>query len=274
MIQIKKYHGLGNDFIIGQYKDFKDFNLSKVAKKLCHRQLGIGADGFILAKLHPIEMIYYNSDGSKASMCGNGIRCFAHYIYDQLNMTNQNYDVLTQAGIYPIKRESQNPFYVKVVMQKGDYHPASYHSKDNKKIFDTPIRINHKTYYLSSLLLGVVHTIIIVDQLDEKEILKIGPIIESHPFFKKKTNVNFVKIINKNHIELKTYERGAGLTLACGTGACATFDFLLKKKLINPKIKVSLQTGQMHLEYKNQQIYMSGPSSFIANISIKKEFLL
>ncbi len=272
-MNLGKYHGLGNDFIIGRYADFNHLDMNHVAKTLCDRHTGIGADGLILVKLEPLEMVYYNSDGSRAEMCGNGIRCFANYIYDEQIEKKLHYDVKTLAGTYHLDVYQTHPFVVEVNMKSGNYQPSAYGGTATAKVIDYPISINQETYNITSLLLGVPHTVIEVDEIDLNSILNIGPKIESHPLFNEKTNVNFVKILNARHVKLQTYERGAGLTLACGTGACATFDALYQKGVVADKITVTLPKGNLTLYLKNHDIIMRGPAQKIADITVEKTFI-
>lgn len=259
MILFQKYHGLGNDFVMVDYRSVPNTDLSSLAKAVCDRHTSIGADGLIVVKTNPLEMIYYNSDGSRAAMCGNGIRCFSQYAYDNNLLESNNFDVLTLAGTYNLEIISTEPFLVKVNMNK-----ASYTDKE-LGINETPF-INQDiitpsgTYNVSSLLMGVPHTVVEHDIKHIKKLKTIGAQIEKHDLFEYNTNVNFYELESPTNINMITYERGAGLTLACGTGACATFSHLYEQNQVTSPCTVSLPLGDLTLEYDNGTIYMTGPS--------------
>lgn len=271
MVNISKYHGLGNDFIITDYEQVKEYNFFKMAKDLCNRHTGIGADGLIIVKQNPLEMIYYNSDGSRAEMCGNGIRCFSKYVYDKGITYETNYNIYTLAGIMKVTVKEVNPFILEVNMGRPYFEPSDYKANTNHPIQHKRFSFNDQEVIASSLLLGVPHTVVEVEELDENEMIRVGEYLHTNPIYTEGTNVNFYRFHCKNHIEMQTYERGAGLTLACGTGACATFAQLRKDGLIDQQLKVSLPLGDLLIREYEKDILMSGPAELILEGTVDEE---
>ncbi|MCF8002117.1 MAG: diaminopimelate epimerase [Halanaerobiales bacterium] len=276
-VKFFKMHGLGNDFImINDIKEELD-DYSNLAKKLCDRHFGIGADGIILIQNSQkdkadFKMRIFNPDGSEAEMCGNGIRCYAHYLHIN-NLTDKNaLTIETLAGL--IKPEIiEYGLYqstVKVNMGKPDYSLDRLHI--NKKIIDAnidklfsyPLKIEDKEYIINGVSTGNPHVVIYVNNLDQINVTKIGPKIEEHPLFKKGTNVEFAEIIDKNKINVKVWERGAGATLACGTGACATAAVSIAQNRVERNVQINLPGGPLQIsQNEKDEMMMTGPSTFV-----------
>lgn len=276
-INFFKMHGLGNDFVMIDDLDDRIDNYKDLAIKLCDRHFGIGADGIILIKETnkdnaDFKMRIFNSDGSEAEMCGNGIRCFAHFLHSN-NLTDKNkLDIDTLAGI--IKPEiidyGDKISEVRVNMGKPDYSlkgmniDESIINVNKDRLVDYPLIIDGKKYMINTVSMGNPHTIIYVDDLEKINLKSIGPIIENNPIFKNKTNVEFVKIVDKNIIDVKVWERGAGITLACGTGACAAAAVSIDQNKVDNNIKVNLPGGQLKIKKTdNNEMIMTGPSTFV-----------
>jgi len=276
-INFSKMHGLGNDFIMINDLDENLNNYSKLAKKLCDRHFGIGADGIILIQNSQqneadFKMRIFNSDGSEAEMCGNGIRCFAHYLYLNDLTDKKKLKIETLAGL--IKPEiidfGTHESTVKVNMGKPSYTLESLNI--NQELIDDeidnlwyyPIIIEGKEYLLNGASMGNPHVVIYVDNLDNIDLKKLGPIIEENPLFKKGTNVEFVKIENENELDVKVWERGAGITLACGTGACATAAVSIDQERVNNNIQINLPGGPLQIsKNENNEMIMTGPSTLV-----------
>lgn len=253
----KKMHGCGNDFILIYFE--QNLNYVDLAIKLCDRKFGIGADGLIIVKKDPLEMIFYNSDGTRASMCGNGIRCFAKFCFEEKVVSVKKFEVLTQAGIMKVQIVKEDPFLVKVQMGEPLFQNAMIHVSDTVSSFGRILTVGNYHLTIYSFFMATVHTVIFVDSLSS-EVLNFAEQICNHPLFKKKTNVNFVHILNQEHIEVKTYERGVGWTLACGTGACASVVTTHKLGLTTDKVEVNLPKGILEIEYHKNQVFMTGPA--------------
>lgn len=254
-----KMHGCGNDFIIADYKENIDY--SNLAIKICDRYVGVGADGLILVKTNPLEMIYYNSDGSRAPMCGNGIRCFALYCYYNKIVNDLNFDVLTLAGIMKIEIKDLNPFNVRVNMGKAIYDNSLIKAYDDLSFKGRIIKVNDLEVKIYSLFAGTIHTVIFVDDFNDK-VLDYAKDISDFYLFREKTNVNFVKVVNKDTIYVKTFERGCGWTFACGTGCCASVYVANELGKINNEANVILKYGTLNIKIEDN-IYMTGPAKIV-----------
>jgi len=271
MIKVSKYHGLGNDFVMMDYQDVKGLNHSEMAKVLCDRRTGIGSDGLIIVKQHPLEMIYYNGDGSRAQMCGNGIRCFSKYLYDNGITNETTYDVVTLAGTMKINVLEVEPFIVEVNMGQPDYHPKEIPSLFEDEVINKTFNFNDEFIVASSLLMGVPHTVTEIDKFDIERMVSVGRFFETNEMYPQGTNVNFYQILNHDTIKMQTFERGAGLTLACGTGACATFAHLYRIGLVNNNCAISLPLGELVIREENKNIFMSGPAVKVMDGVINEE---
>ncbi|MEC9485304.1 MAG: diaminopimelate epimerase [Candidatus Izemoplasma sp.] len=270
-MRLSKYHGLGNDFIIGHYDELKHLEFSHFAKKVCHRHTGVGADGLIIVKQSPLEMIYYNSDGSLAEMCGNGIRCFAAYCLDEKLVQTQDLTVQTLAGEYQLRIKDTYPYHITVDMGKVNYDPKSFGATTHEPIHNKAIQLEETTYHIHAALMGVPHMAIPLDTFNNETLTYLGKRLTNHTLFLDGVNVNFYEILSKDTIKMQTYERGAGLTLACGTGACATVAMLHHQELINNQVTVQLPLGELVITVNdNDHVIMTGPAEKIADLIISE----
>lgn len=249
-MKFEKYHGLGNDFLITE--DLSIIGNSELIKSICNRYTGVGADGLIVVKKDPLEMVFYNQDGTRGEMCGNGIRCFCNYCYNNKIVNSNSFDCQTLDGIKHLVIKSISPFIVKVKMGK---------MIDNLDIID--IEFNNKKYIVYSLHFGVPHVVIYTDSLVTES---LGSYISNHPAFPNKTNVNFVKVIDNSNLNIITYERGVGFTKACGTGSCSSVIVSNKLNLTNKEVKVHQALGNLLITIENDEIYMEGISEKVAEI--------
>lgn len=272
-IKITKMQGCGNDFVIVDFEEYKNkvnSNMSEFAKKICDRNFGIGADGLIIPKKEnlnsnaDIGWYFYNSDGSTAQMCGNGMRCFAKYVYDKKIINKKSFSVETGAGI--IKPELLDNGLVKVNMGKPILEETKIPFKGEKKI-----EILDKTFNITPVSMGNPHCVILINGKPMDYAKKYGPYIECHPYFPEKTNTEFVNILSKNEIDLCVFERGCGITLACGTGACASVVGCVLNNLTEQNVKVNLPGGTVFVEWQGSQgntdkdIFLIGPCEYSFN---------
>lgn len=274
-IKITKMQGLGNDFVILDYSEYEKTNMpmNELAKKLCDRNFGIGADGMIIPNLSPndktadIGWYFYNSDGSIAQMCGNGIRCFAKYAKDNKLVDKNEFAVETLAGI--IVPAIQENGEVKVKMSKPILEPERIPFKGNKNL-NYELKVDNKIFNINAISMGNPHCVIFVE--DDSNLLDLaktfGPKIEKHELFPDKTNVEFIRVKSKSEIDFVVYERGCGITLACGTGACASVVAGILNNLTENQVKVNLLGGALTIEWKGSQanidfnVYMTGPAEY------------
>ena len=271
MIEFTKMQGLGNDFICMRYNENIRYNLKIFSKFLCDRHYGIGADGLIFigkSKNADISMRIFNSDGSEAEMCGNGIRCVAKYAYDKKIIEKNPIFIETLSGIKKIEYILENGKVMEIKVNMGKpilnhkkipiYLPYSANT-NNERVIKVLFNIKGKEYIGSCLSMGNPHTVIEVKSLKDIDINKLGKIIESYKYFPSKTNVEFIEIINDETIKMKVFERGVGQTLSCGTGACASAYACFKNNKVKNKIKVELDGGILNIEIDDENnIYLIG----------------
>ena len=262
-----KMHGLGNDFIFIDNLANIDMDYSAMAIKMCHRQLGIGADGIIAvlpSTVADLRMRIINADGSEANMCGNAIRCFGRYAFERGLVKSKTFHIETFAGIIIPEVITENNKVVSVRVNMGKPNTERLFIPmmgDEKEAIRVPVQVGDQQFYLTSLLMGVPHTMVFVDDVSVIEVKKIGSAIEKHVLFPRGTNVNFVEVISRSRIKVRTWERGAGATLACGTGCCASAVASIINQHTERKVTVELQYGQLEIEWADDgTIYMTGPA--------------
>ncbi|RKD27843.1 diaminopimelate epimerase [Caminicella sporogenes DSM 14501] len=267
-----KMHGAGNDFIILEKQNIGDLGYSNLAKAICNRHFGVGSDGLMIvdkSDVADVKMIFYNADGSIAEMCGNGIRCFSKYVYDNDIVKSETFTVETLAGIKKIKVSIKNDEIDKILVEMGKPSLNSQDvpvKTDKEKFINEKIIISSQEFNVSSILMGVPHTVIFVSDLDDDLINKIGPIIEKHDIYPKKTNVNFVKILSRAKIIVNTWERGVGRTLACGTGVCASVYIAKLLNFVDNIVEVEVPGGTLNIYIdKNDNVFMEGRAEFICS---------
>lgn len=268
-MKFTKMHGLGNDFIIIEPE--KPMDYAELAKKLCHRNFGIGADGLIVVNPHDvssncdINWRIFNSDGSEPQMCGNGIRCFAKYVYDKGLVKNKKFSVWTLAG--DIVPEILDNGLVKVDMGSPILEATKVPVKVEELdcVIDYPLEIDGQEINITAVSMGNPHCIIFTEGNSAMLARTLGPKIELHEMFPEKTNVEFVKILSKNKIRVDVWERGCGITFACGTGACASVMAGIVNDLTENNVEVELPGGNLFIEFIKEQnkIYMTGGAEFV-----------
>ncbi len=267
-MEFTKMHGLGNDFLVFEDDD-RDRDWNALARSLCPRALGAGADGILVvlpSDVADLKMRIINADGSEAEMCGNGIRCFAKYVYERGIASKTNLSVETLAGIMHPRLYVQDDIVtgVKVDMGKPSFERSDIPMKGQGSPFDVELEVAGQKVIVSSVLMGVPHTIVLTDDVDGIDLEKLGPAIERHDMFPRKTNVDFVQITDRENIKLRVWERGAGPTLACGTGASGTVALLHKKGLTESKVTVHLYAGDLFIEcLEDGRIMMTGPAACV-----------
>lgn len=270
MIKFQKFQGTGNDFIIINESDLTNEDYSDLAKKICDRHYGVGADGMIVVSESTkadIRMKFYNADGSIASMCGNGIRCFSKFVYENGLINRKSFDVETLAGIMKpevIVDDDGKVTFVKVNLGKPIFTSKEIPlSNANKYFIDEEIIVGENCLNISSLVIGTIHTVLFVNDFNGLDIKYIGQSIGYNNIFPAKTNVNFCKIINDKNIEVITWEKGVGITLACGTGAAASAIVSSILKNCDKKVNVKVLGGNLVIEQKDNEIFMTGDAEFI-----------
>ena len=261
LLPMAKYHGCGNDFLLLRKEAVQGIDLARLIPAACHRQTGAGADGFILAGQPPLEMIYYNSDGSPAPMCGNGIRCFARFCWEEGLVTSRSFPVLTGDGVKEVEITGLDPFEARISMGRPDDRPQAVGIGGDTPLWDYPLTVMDRQVTLCTLFMATVHTVWLVEDAFDDRLLPLAEAIHRHPFFPRKTNLNLVQVIDRNTLRMRTWERGAGLTLACGTGACAAALVARRNGLCGPKIAVELPLGRLTITIDpDETVRMAGPA--------------
>lgn len=280
-IEITKMQGCGNDFVIIDYPEYEKtgMDMAELAKKICDRHFGVGADGMIIPNTNvddnnaDIGWYFYNSDGTTAQMCGNGMRCFAKYVYDKKLVDKKSFSVQTATRI--IKPELLDNGLIRVNMGtpvlEDKKIPFWCENPDNKRL-----KALDREFKIFPVSMGNPHCVIITDDDPMQLALKYGPVIENHEYFPEKTNTEFVKVKSNMEIDMRVYERGCGITLACGTGACASVVACVLNNLTEHKVKVNLLGGPVFVEWQgskentNKDIFLIGS----ANYSFHAQYIL
>ena len=280
-MKFTKMHGCGNDYVYVNCFEETVENPGLVSKKISDRHFGIGSDGLILicpSNIADFHMEMYNSDGSEGAMCGNGVRCIAKYVYDY-GLTDKTYVSLeTKAGIKYLDMTVKDGKVAMVKVDMGapitkpDQIPAI---SDKEIIVDEPITVDGQEYRITCVSMGNPHGVVFVDDTDSIDIEKIGPKFEHHEMFPDRTNTEFIQIIDRNNIKMRVWERGAGETLACGTGTCASVYACILNGLTEKSVDVHLLGGCIHIDYDEEKntIYMTGPAEVAFDGEIKLETL-
>ena len=259
-MKFTKMHGCGNDYIYvdGSKEHIGAEDKPEFARQLSDRHFGIGADGVIFinpSREADFEMEMYNADGSRAEMCGNGIRCVAKYVYDK-GLTDKEKISIISAG-----RVKQ----LHITVRDGRVMFVKVNMGEPEILAENVVAHYGKDYRMTCISMGNPHAVIFMDGVEGLEIEKIGPYIENHSFFPERTNVEFVKVLDKNTVQMRVWERGSGETLACGTGACAAVVAAMKKGLTRERVTVKLPGGELEIFWDTCEnlVYMTGPATHV-----------
>ena len=265
-----KMHGLGNDFVFIEDKTGQDKDYTALARAMCNRHTGIGADGLIVivdSRVADVRMRIINSDGSEAEMCGNGIRCFAKYVYDSGIIEKKQFTVETPAGIMEpeITVGADNKAeLITINMGRPSFNRSEIPMEGaDGRVLNEDLCVDGENWKITSLLMGVPHTVTYVDDVDTVDIEKIGPLFEKHEAFPKHTNINFAQQMDDRTVKVRTWERGAGATLACGTGSCSVAVASFLNGRTGREVDIQLPLGTLHIEYREEDgnVYMTGPAA-------------
>jgi diaminopimelate epimerase len=250
-----KMQGLGNDYIVVDSKKqrISEQQIPKLAKKLCQRRFSIGADGLLLvcpSNVADVKMRIFNADGSEAEMCGNGIRCFSKYCYENGIVLKNAFNVETLSGIKQIwlTIKGSEVYSVKVDMGAPNWERSALSIQGQGTFINETLEIDNKPYTITCLSMGNPHCIIFVEKVEEFPVNIIGPIVENYKAFPYRTNVAFVQILNRNELKVRVWERGCGETLACGTGTCAAVAAANRLGRVDNNVTVHLLGGDLKVE--------------------------
>lgn len=268
-IEFTKWQGCGNDFVLVDDRSESIKDPAELSRKMCDRHYGIGADGLIIIRPSDkadTRMRIYNTDGSEAEMCGNGIRCFARWVYELGLVPGEEFTVETGAGILVPKIIKENGRITGVRVDMGqpvlDAEKIPTKGFGTGRVVDKTIEVLGETYHVTCVSMGNPHCVVLWDDLSTLDIEKLGPAFENHPAFPNRVNTEFVSVRDKKHVRMRVWERGAAVTMACGTGACATLTACVLNDRTERKAEIELDGGKLFIEWseKDNHIYMTGPA--------------
>ena len=268
VLNFSKMHGLGNDFVVFDAIN-QDVALSpEQVRFIADRRFGVGCDQLLLvepAQSAEAEFRYriFNSDGGEVEQCGNGARCFARFVSDRGLTRNQRIPVETRAGLIELQLEPDGQ--VTVNMGVPRLEPASLPFEAEAMAQNYVVEVDGQPCTLAAVSMGNPHAVLRVDDVDSAPVADLGPRLESHPRFPQRVNVGFMQVLAKDAIKLRVYERGAGETLACGTGACAAVVAGRIQGWLEPRVRVELKGGELVISWQggDNPVYMTGPASHV-----------
>lgn len=274
-MKFTKMHGCGNDYIYinGMEERMAEDKKPEFVRRMSDRHFGIGGDGVIFINASDqadFEMEMWNADGTRGEMCGNGIRCVAKYVYDKGLTDRTKISIISggQIKYLELEVEDDKMLTAKVNMGSPVFEPEKIPvvmPEGAENAVNVPIVVQGRTYYMTCVSMGNPHAVIFVDDVSGLDLEKIGPLFENHELFPKRVNTEFVRVIDKNHVEMRVWERGSGETLACGTGSCATVAACVRNGLTDNRVTVKLLGGELLIEWDREAdlIYMTGPASTV-----------
>lgn len=266
MIPFVKMHGIGNDFVLvdGTRTDLSGYDLHALARALCDRHLGVGADGLIVAARDPdgsLRMRMWNPDGSESEMCGNGVRCFLLFARENGLVDGDRAVVATGAGKLLLERLDERRVRVDMGPYRLTRGEIGMLGEPGERFLDEPVSVGGVTLPGSAVSMGNPHLVLFVEEVDAVPLDEWGPFLEHHPLFPERVNVHFVEVLTRGHLRQRTWERGAGATLACGTGACASAVAAWSTGRAERCVLVDLPGGRLEIEIgPDGRVFMTGPA--------------
>lgn len=266
-MKFTKMHGLGNDYVYVDLFTQRIGNAGKLSTAISNRHTGVGSDGLILiapSRTCDVRMEMYNSDGSRAQMCGNGIRCVAKYAVEHELAGGPEMTIETDAGVKraQCRIERGRVIAVRIDMGEPGLAPAALPcTLPGERIVNHPVEIGGQAYRITCVSMGNPHAVVFVENPADLDLSLIGPRFEHAPIFPQRTNTHFVRVDSATHVTMRTWERGAGATQACGTGACAVAVAASLNGLTRRAITATLPGGDLELEWADDgRVYMTGPA--------------
>ena len=270
-MKFHKLHGTGNDFVLIDARGQASRSWPEFARAVCDRHFGVGADGILLVEVSALadyRMIMFNPDGSEAEMCGNGIRCFAKYLYDTGSIRGHAVSIETGGGIKDLEIEATGGVARRVTVDMGvpTFSPASIPIlTDGAEVVDLARSIDGQALLLTAVSMGNPHAVHFVeDDVLAFALERIGPLVEHDALFPKRVNFEIARARSRGEVDVRVWERGAGITLACGTGACAVFAAARRKGLVGDHAVIRLPGGELELRVGPAgQVLMAGPAESV-----------
>jgi len=269
-MRFTKMHGAGNDYVyIDCFQEKLEGDLAELARKISDRHFGVGGDGMILIRPSEVadaRMQMFNADGSEAEMCGNGVRCVAKYVYDHGIARKESLKIETGAGVLQLKVEVENGRVSQVRVDMGEPILVAEQiptTLPGSPVVEVPLEAAGRRFKVNCVSMGNPHCVTFVDELNDDWVLGVGPHVERHEHFPRRVNAEFVEVISPTEVKQRTWERGSGETLACGTGASAVCVAGVLSGRTERKILVHLLGGDLTLEWNeaDNHVYMTGPAT-------------
>ena len=273
-LRFSKMHGLGNDFVMIDAISQKVRLSPEKVRKLADRRFGIGCDQVLIVEepSNPdVDFRYriYNADGSEVENCGNGARCFASFVRERKLTGKSRITVETSAGILELHVTSGEE--VRVDMGAPILTPSEIPFSAAQQAATYPLQLGSEAFNISAVSMGNPHCVLLVDNVAQAEVERLGPLLETHPDFPKKANIGFMEVVSRSEINLRVFERGAGETLACGTGACAAVVAGRLRDLLDSSVTVNLPGGSLTIEWAGDasSVLMTGPTAQVFQGQVK-----
>jgi len=268
-----KYHGLGNDYLVCEPSVAEQLSIEQI-RIICHRHYGFGSDGLLIDsgdQHHPTLRII-NPDGSEAEKSGNGLRIYARYLYDIGRVGHEPFLVRTAGGDVHC-RVHEDPHQITVEMGRANFSPAALPALiEQPEVLNYPLKLADETLRVSLVSMGNPHCIVLVDKLDLALVHRLGPQIENHPVFPKRTNVQLVEVVDRNTLRIGIWERGAGFTMASGSSSCAAASVMRKLDRVDNRVSVNMPGGQLQITFgEDFQVSMSGPVQKIGRLTLDED---
>lgn len=268
LLRFSKMHGLGNDFMVVDAIS-QPFRLRPdMIRELADRNFGVGFDQLLVVEppgLPDVDFRYriFNADGSEVEQCGNGARCFAKFVRDQRLTNKKVIRVQTANGVIELRVVADGSVMVDMGVPELNPTAIPFAAEHQKNVY--MVEAGTETVELSAVSMGNPHAVIVVEDVDTAPVAELGPRLESHPQFPSRANIGFLQIIDRGHVRLRVYERGAGETLACGTGACAAVVAGYQRGLLDNRVQVDLRGGKLTIEWQGEKtpVMMEGPATSV-----------
>lgn len=272
-MKFTKMHGLGNDYVyVNMFaENLADVDLPELARRVSDRNFGIGGDGLILimpSQHADFRMRVFNNDGSEAKNCGNGLRCVSKYVYDHGLISKTSFTVETLGGIVvPVVEVGADGKVSRVTIDMGEprlmRESIPMAGAAQSRCVEQPITVKGRTFTMTAVSMGNPHAVLFVDQVKEEDVTEYGPLIEWHEWFPERANVEFIQVLNRQEILFRVWERGTGVTLACGTGACAAAVAAILSDKTERTVTVHLKGGDLVIEWRpsDHHVYMTGSAT-------------
>ena len=270
-MRFTKMEGLGNDYIYVSLFTESVEKPEELARRISSRHFGVGSDGLVLiapSETADVRMIMYNADGSRGKMCGNAARCVGKYVYERGLVHKEELLLETDSGIKPVSLQIMDSCVTAVTVDMGvpifekSRIPCTIESSEKT----VSIVLGDREFQVTPVSMGNPHAVVFIrDSLDTFDLDFYGPLLERHPVFPEKTNAEFVNVIAPDHLRMRVWERGSGITMACGTGACACASAGVENGISRPDVRISLDGGELFISIRNGHVYMTGPAAFICD---------